>query len=771
MRSRLLSAHLVVALLYSAPLFASRSYRVGDAVAMRLELGVEHGETLHLDRVPLINGDPATLDLERFEVWDAESRVTVHEADGKTTHVLPRSAARFYRGSVAGESDSAIAISVEPDGQIEGTIFVRERVFSIASATRLTGAGTREPHAEDPAVTRDRTERAVLLVREIDPVADLVINPAARDWHCDIDQASLNSVRKALSGGAPSAAMESLRVSPQGTPSSGVAYSLKLAIETDGELRAAFGSDAALQSYIGNLIAQVSVIYQRDLNTTVTAGTVNVWASPLTDPWSINPAFTTADALSELAAYWHTNNSGVSRSAVVFISGKPFFAGSAWQDFLCQPEVSCGVDGSQCGSAAFANSYAGAYAFCASTVVTTSVPDPTLAQNGVQYGLPPSNYWMLLEVAHELGHLANGPHTHCVPLTAAQQTQYGVSRSYIDQCFNGEPGCYSGSSISAPAEKGTIMSLCHNIFAGAYPQSRYLFYKAGEPSELLVPWFQDGLNHATAGVDATITVGSNLTCSAQTASVPAGAAAYAWSITGGTIDSGGNTRQPTFTPSAANVTLTATVSNANGCAVINAKTTTTQCGGPVPAAPTNVAATATGLTTVAVTWTGVSGATSYAIRRSSDHINYAQVGTSTTPSFSDPTASANTAYLYRVRAINGAGASLDSAVDLATTVIFADSTLTVGVTIIKAQHINDLRTAVSAVRSLAGIGPYSFTDATLIAGATPIKAIHFVELRTALDQARSALTLSAISYTDPTITVGVTTVKAQHIYDLRNGTQ
>jgi len=389
----------------------------------------------------------------------------------------------------------------------------------------------------------------------------------------------------------------------------------------------------------------------------------------------------------------------------------------------------------------------------------------------VQYGLPPSNYWMLLEVAHELGHLANGPHTHCVPLTAAQQAQYGVSRGYIDQCFNGEPGCYSGPSISAPAEKGTIMSLCHNIFAGAYPQSRYLFYKAGEPSELLVSWFQDGLNHATAGVDATITVGSNLTCSSQTASVPAGAAAYSWAITGGTLTAGGETRQPTFTPSAANVTLTATVSNANGCAVITAKTTTTQCGGAVPAAPTNVTAAATGLTTVAVSWAGVSGATSYSVRRSADHINYAQVGTATTPAFTDATASANTAYLYRVRAINGAGASPDSAFDLATTVVFVDSILTVNVTVIKAQHINDLRTAVSAVRTLAGVGTFSFTDPTLIAGTTTIKAIHFLNLRTALDQARSALSLPAISYTDPTITAGVTTVKAQHIYDLRNGTQ
>jgi hypothetical protein len=777
MRKGVLLAHAVVALFWSAPLMASRSYRVGDALAIRLEQGVDYGETLRLDPVPLIDGDPATLDLERFEVWAAESQITVHEGDGKSTHVLPRSATRFYKGHVAGEPDSAIAISVEPDGQINGTIFVRERVFSLASAIRLRGAGTREPRGEDPAPSRERTEPKALFVREIDPVEDLVLNPAARDWHCDVDKAGLNSIRKALSAGTASATMKNLRVSPEGTPSSGVAYSVTLAIETDGELRAAFSSDAALQSYIEDLIAQVSVIYQRDLNTSVMIGPLNMYSSPLTDPWGITPAFTTADALSELAAYWHTNKSNVSRSAVVFISGKPFFAGSAWQDFLCQPEVSCGSDGSLCGSAAFASSYAGAYAFCASTVVTTAVPDPTQPQNGVQYGLPPSNYWMLLEVAHELGHLANGPHTHCVPLSDEQRAHYGVpaTRLYVDQCFNGEPGCYSGSSISVPAEKGTIMSLCHNIFAGAYPQSRYLFYKLGEPSELLLPWFQDGLNHATAGVDATITVGVNLACSpqAQTASVPAGAATYQWSIdpAQGSITSGGNTNVVTFTVSAASVTLKVTVSNASGCAIINSKTTTTQCDGATPPAPTGLTATASTATSVSVSWTASSGATSYDVYRSDSLFNYAKIGSSGTTTYTDSTVSANTAHLYRARAVNGSGPSPDSNADLATTVMFADTTLTPGSSLIRAVHVNELRTAVGAMRSLAGLGVYPFTDPGVLAYPTIMKRAHIIDLRAALDQARSALGLSTLSYTDPTITAGVTKANVQHVYDLRNGTK
>lgn len=182
----LILASALVAAFSHEPLMASRSYRVSPAVTSHIGLGVDHGESMRLDSFPLINGDPATLELERFEVWDSESQFVVHEADGKSMKVFPRPLTRFFKGRVVGESDSAVAISVEPDGQINGTIFVRERVFSLGTATRLSGATAREPHSEDPSPSRERTERTDLFVREIDPVEDLVVNPAARDWHCDI---------------------------------------------------------------------------------------------------------------------------------------------------------------------------------------------------------------------------------------------------------------------------------------------------------------------------------------------------------------------------------------------------------------------------------------------------------------------------------------------------------------------------------------------------------------------------------------------------------
>ena len=149
------------------------------------------------------------------------------------------------------------------------------------------------------------------------------------------------------------------------------------------------------------------------------------------------------------------------------------------------------------------------------------------------------------------------------------------------------------------------------------------------------------------------------------------------------------------------------------------------------------------------------------------------IGTSTTAAYPDTTVAANTAYLYVVRAVNGAGQSASSNAALATTTIFSDPNLTTPVAVhVKADHINQLRAAIGAVRTLAGSGLYSFTDpGTIPSNAMTIKRAHIVDLRTALDQARAALSLAPVQYVDPTITAGVTKIKAQHIYDLRNGTK
>ncbi|HYI09387.1 MAG TPA: M12 family metallo-peptidase [Thermoanaerobaculia bacterium] len=178
----------------------------------------------------------------------------------------------------------------------------------------------------------------------------------------------------------------------------------------------------------------------------------------------------------------------------------------------------------------------------------------------------------------------------------------------------------------------------------------------------------------------------------------------------------------------------------------------------------NVTAIATTPTNVFVTWPAVPGADSYDVYRRAAGGTFVKIGSTATTSYNDP-ATANTAYLYAMKSIDGSVESALSNPDLATTVIFTDPTLTR----IKAVHITQLRTAVNAVRTLAALGAGTFTDPTVTAGTTRCKAAHITDLRTALAAARTALFLSAPNVTDPTLTAGDTKMKGVHVTELRDG--
>lgn len=185
-----------------------------------------------------------------------------------------------------------------------------------------------------------------------------------------------------------------------------------------------------------------------------------------------------------------------------------------------------------------------------------------------------------------------------------------------------------------------------------------------------------------------------------------------------------------------------------------------------PAAP-KLTAQATGTNEVQLTWTPVKGATSYIVVRSSEGTPFETlVEVSGSTSYRDTNVAANTTYLYKVRA-NLADAPFSN-VDAATTVMFAPTTLLAGVDRVSRSHIEQLRTAINAMRKAAGLPPATFTDPTL-SSTTPPKAAHVQEIRDDLDQVLAALGLPPLDMTDPTIGSGSTKVKAAHIQELRNG--
>lgn len=179
--------------------------------------------------------------------------------------------------------------------------------------------------------------------------------------------------------------------------------------------------------------------------------------------------------------------------------------------------------------------------------------------------------------------------------------------------------------------------------------------------------------------------------------------------------------------------------------------------------PANLVATATSTAQVNVTWSGVSGADHYEIWRSVNGGDYALAGTAPASPFNDSALSANTTYLYRVRAVDAADdPSGFSNIDAATTIMFTDDPL-VAPSTVKALHLTQLRSAVNAMRASAELAPLG-SDPTVASGAA-VRAAHVTDLRTALTAARDAIGLSTLAYTDAILGV----VKAIHVTELRDG--
>ena len=167
-----------------------------------------------------------------------------------------------------------------------------------------------------------------------------------------------------------------------------------------------------------------------------------------------------------------------------------------------------------------------------------------------------------------------------------------------------------------------------------------------------------------------------------------------------------------------------------------------------PAAPAGLNAAAVNTTRVDMSWNAVLGGTSYDIDRRAPGEGFTPFAAPAGNSFSDTSVTAGQAYLYRVRAVGTGGTSGNSAPALATTVMFSNDPLSAGMVVLGA-HPSQIRTAVNAVRSLAGLQAAGFTDPAPV-GMT-IKSRNITELRTALDAALTALDLPAGGYTNSAV--------------------
>jgi len=180
-------------------------------------------------------------------------------------------------------------------------------------------------------------------------------------------------------------------------------------------------------------------------------------------------------------------------------------------------------------------------------------------------------------------------------------------------------------------------------------------------------------------------------------------------------------------------------------------------------APASFVATTYSSSYASLTWMSVAGATSYQVYRASNETPLTPIAITSATYYNDfSSLTADTTYVYAVRALGESGSSGASNWDTATTAAFSDD-LTYGHWVpIRAAHINELRKAVNAMRRTAGLPPATFTDPTVIGGVTPIRSLHLSEIATRLAEAAAVFGMTPPGNGfDPV-------VRSEHVQRFRN---
>jgi hypothetical protein len=536
--------------------------RVEEGVANSFRAARAKNGHVTIANVPLQDQERGTLELDRFSIYTPDSVVVVFGANGPTRLAPPNIS--FFRGKVAGDDSSLAFVSISDDA-VNGFVMTHDRKLFLASHPKR---GPRQRDEADVEVT----------VEEATPSDDY---DAQGTFECLLDKESMTQpdLLRVMSG----------EYKAQSIATGTATYVANVAVDTDYQLRVKLGSTAAVTSYIANLVAAASTIYLRDLRTELVIRYQSSFDTA-TDPFTVTPlgngtgaagSPTLGDALRQLGQVWHTGAAprNISRSAAMLVSGKTFAdspgssGGIAWLQTLCSGDFvsnSANVAGT---------SYGGAYGMLNGAGGTGVVPNPNQNPNyTATTSIFDNNYWTLLAFTHELGHVVQSSHTHCITLSAPDQTLYG--RTYVDTCYSGEGGCYSNGSFTGgtntpPAEKGTIMSYCHipdchtgNCNGGYGTATRYTFGQTGEASHVVVDAMKARLNSITPALSA-ITAPSSVSASSagNAASITAiPGATYVWSITNGTITSATTGNAITFTAGATGtVSLKVVATGSNGC--------------------------------------------------------------------------------------------------------------------------------------------------------------------------------------------------------------
>jgi Metallo-peptidase family M12/S-layer homology domain len=378
-------------------------YRPASSPAAAGRLAAEGQEGLDVDVAAvsaLRNGSDAVVEIENFPVAPGASgklRLSRFEVAASDARITVRGPDGETSRPMPKISHFSGTIEGEPDSSVYLAVTSDALVAYVHSSHGHAYVGPDESHTS-------------FVVRN----GDSPLNAAASGttWTCASEELP-----------APLTAMAQPSFAAPRSPNVAGFKEAKVRIETDFQLYQHFGNDVdALTTYVMTLFGAVNVIYERDVQMHLTVTEVHTWS--VADPYTGGDTMT---QLEQLGAWWHTNRPMASypRTYVHYLSGHPVSGGVAWIGVLCSGDFDLG-----------GGNWGGGYGL-------TQV-----------FGTYPLSLWDQDASAHEMGHNAGSPHTHCMgPPTYPDWT---------DKCYGSEgTGCYSGTPQNPGIGNGTIMSYCH----------------------------------------------------------------------------------------------------------------------------------------------------------------------------------------------------------------------------------------------------------------------------------------------------------------------
>jgi flagellar hook assembly protein FlgD len=329
--------------------------------------------------------------LEPYNAFAPNATLIAKTASGDVPIQLDEHFA-LYRGSVEGEPSSMVNVSVSNDA-LQMVIHLGTEVLTVERVPA-------EPQDKNASIAQANDEQLYVIYTRSD-------NKEQRTFSCQTDENSPASLGDNDHGHQP------LSTKKNTQQQSAERLEAEMAVEIDLATYQALGSNQTQATqYAAGVIAAVSQMYERDLNTRLVVSSVQVWTTA--DPYT--SITSTGSALDRMTQTWNSTFRSVRRDLAHLLTVRSLGGGMAWVDALC-------------GNAGYGVS------------------------SGVRAAFPIDPAWTTMVVAHEIGHNFGSRHTHSC------WWQGGA----IDRCAPAEnvaPGqapCFT----SVVASRGTIMSYCH----------------------------------------------------------------------------------------------------------------------------------------------------------------------------------------------------------------------------------------------------------------------------------------------------------------------